>query len=808
MNYNSQDSKIRRASNAARSVWNEASTAQRHSLLESLGVPKEEQDSLVSNSWHTLNSIAQLKLTSLQFRTKSKHDSLDTSLSIVERKDSAIIPERETKVAGLANSVAQQIVAIFNEKTFNESLVNKHHIEKDFNPGWNYQDSLSRWYALGIICLTRCSMARPWSDALPDPLDLEVYDASLDSMWVSWGMPVAIRAKVDSFMKESFLEIKKSFIDWDNRDVYKVWFRRYANRLIGANPSWEIRNGGASDDLETSLRGERFLADVLVPPFIARVFMETGDAVLKVVCPAASDAGVKLQHLPADSLGLEQSEQSPCISDMGRDKGVDKALLAKADAGDRVAQSSVGEMYFSGEEVAKDYTQAAKWSRKAAEQGDAAAQTLLGLLYAIGEGVPRDYAQAASWYRKAAEQGDANAQYNLGLLYYRGNGVFQDYSQAAFWFHKAAMQGYADAQYNLGLLYANGQGETQDDAQAALWYRKAAEQGHATAQNNLGVFYANGQGVQKNHVQASYWFRMAADQGNANAQNSLGFLYYSGQIVPHDFAQGVFWYLKAAEHCDVNAQISLGFIYSTGEVVPQDFAQAGLWYRKAAEQGDAKAQYNLGLLYYRGNGVPQDYSKAASWYHKAADQGYAEAQYYIGLLCADGNGVRQDYAEAASWWRKSAEQGVAEAQANLGLLYAKGRGVSQDFANAASWFRQAAEQGHAEAQFILGSLYSEGQGVPQDFAQEAYWFRKAAEQGFAEAQLALCTLYDKGEGVQQSHAEAYFWSSLAANGTTEPGKENVVKFRDYMRSHCSQMQISNVEERLASWLSIHPKTRI
>ena len=477
MNYNSQDSKIRRASNAARSVWNEASTAQRHSLLESLGVPKEEQGSLVSNSWHTLNSIAQLKLTSLQFRTKSKHDSLDTSLSIVERKDSAIIPERETKVAGLANSVAQQIVAIFNEKTFNESLVNKHHIEKDFNPGWNYQDSLSRWYALGIICLTRCSMAKPWSDALPDPLDLEVYDASLDSMWVSWRMPVAIRAKVDSFMKESFLEIKKSFVDWDNRDVYKVWFRRYASRLIGANPAWEVRNGGASDDLETSLRGERFLTDVLVPPFIARVFMETGDAVLKVVSHTMSKAGEELQNLPAESGRLEQSEKSRCSSDMCVAEVIDKALLALADAGDIAAQNTIGQIYYIGIGVAQDYAQAAKWFRRAAEQGHVKAQNSLGdLCWAEGNGVPRDCAGAVFWKHKAAEQGNADSQLFLGMLLHAGGFLKQNDVRAAFWFRKAGEQGNADAQFFLGTLYFNGQGVQKSVAEAYFWLSLAANE--------------------------------------------------------------------------------------------------------------------------------------------------------------------------------------------------------------------------------------------------------------------------------------------------------------------------------------------
>ena len=53
--------------------------------------------------------------------------------------------------------------------------------------------------------------------------------------------------------------------------------------------------------------------------------------------------------------------------------------------------------------------------RAKAEAGDAEAQVKLGDMYYFGRGVPKDYTQAVSWYRKAAQQGYAKAQYNLGV---------------------------------------------------------------------------------------------------------------------------------------------------------------------------------------------------------------------------------------------------------------------------------------------------------------------------------------------------------------------------------------------------------
>ena len=78
----------------------------------------------------------------------------------------------------------------------------------------------------------------------------------------------------------------------------------------------------------------------------------------------------------------------------------------------------------------------------AAKIGDASAQYSLGNAYYFGEGVLKDYTQAVYWFQKAAEQGFPDAQFNLGVVYYHRNGVSQDDNQAVYWFRKAAEQGF------------------------------------------------------------------------------------------------------------------------------------------------------------------------------------------------------------------------------------------------------------------------------------------------------------------------------------------------------------------------------
>jgi hypothetical protein len=74
----------------------------------------------------------------------------------------------------------------------------------------------------------------------------------------------------------------------------------------------------------------------------------------------------------------------------------------RAEAGDVIAQNSVGVMYNDGIGVLKDNVEAAKWFRKAADQGDAAAQGNLGVMYAAGCGVPKDEAEAYAWLNLSA----------------------------------------------------------------------------------------------------------------------------------------------------------------------------------------------------------------------------------------------------------------------------------------------------------------------------------------------------------------------------------------------------------------------
>lgn len=181
----------------------------------------------------------------------------------------------------------------------------------------------------------------------------------------------------------------------------------------------------------------------------------------------------------------------------GRNAEAEKIWTPLAEAGDAVAQYSLGKLYETGANGTPDFEAAARWYALAAQQDMAAAQNNLGLMYAQGRGVPRDPSRASQLWSRSANASNPMAQYNLGLAYFRGDGVGQDQVEAAVWFHLAADAGVGEAQFALGQMHRLGLALPQDDRRALSWYERAAVRGHKDAQvqakrlKTLGVVAAS-----------------------------------------------------------------------------------------------------------------------------------------------------------------------------------------------------------------------------------------------------------------------------------------------------------------------------
>jgi TPR repeat protein len=160
-------------------------------------------------------------------------------------------------------------------------------------------------------------------------------------------------------------------------------------------------------------------------------------------------------------------------------------IQKRAALGRPVAMNRLGVAYREGLGVERNYAQAAKWFRDAAEVGYPPAMQNLATLYRDGKGVPRSDVEAIAWYRKAAAKGNPQAINAMGFMTMKGRGLPADDTAAVEWFRLGAQRGEKAAMFNLAFMLEHGRGAAKDPATAEQWYRRAAELGDQRARERL-----------------------------------------------------------------------------------------------------------------------------------------------------------------------------------------------------------------------------------------------------------------------------------------------------------------------------------
>jgi uncharacterized protein len=123
--------------------------------------------------------------------------------------------------------------------------------------------------------------------------------------------------------------------------------------------------------------------------------------------------------------------------------------------------SVIGQNFFYGISVRKNYRKAFPYLLDAAARGYVHAQNLIGYCYDLGLGVKRSKSAALFWYRQAAKFNHREALCNLALKYEKGEGVTVNHKKAFSLYKKAAQLGDAPAQCNLAIGYLEGSGRSR-----------------------------------------------------------------------------------------------------------------------------------------------------------------------------------------------------------------------------------------------------------------------------------------------------------------------------------------------------------
>lgn len=87
-----------------------------------------------------------------------------------------------------------------------------------------------------------------------------------------------------------------------------------------------------------------------------------------------------------------------------------------------------------------------------------------------------------------------------------------------------------------------------------------------------------------------------------------------------------------------------------------------------------------------------------------------------------------------------------------------------NYQEALTIFKSLADGGNTNMQVLVGNMYDYGQGVPQDDVQALQWYLMAASKGNSKGQYQAANLYFNSPNVPKNTIEAYRWASLAAKG--------------------------------------------
>lgn len=379
--------------------------------------------------------------------------------------------------------------------------------------------------------------------------------------------------------------------------------------------------------------------------------------------------------------------------------------------------------------------------KEGAEQGNPEDICKLGDCYYDGCYVEKDYKEAFSCWFRAANMGFAVAQFKMGECHFFDYGVAScDVDMAFIWYNKAAEQGHPRAMLMVAYMYENGIGVVLNQEKGVYWYQKAAKEGVVEAILNLANCYSVGRGVEKNRQMAVELWHKASALGDSIAMYNLADAYQYGNGITPDINKAIEWYEKSSELGYLSSTYRLACFYYSGEGVVQDFDRAFSYYSKVAESdGSCKdlARLHLGKCYYLGRGIDCDYVKARELFEEAARNNDLEAMYYLGEVYRLGLGVAVNenisfsyYTKVVELWREYNDGSYIDEVLALSCFYAgcfcmNGRGTSRNMVEAVKYWKIGAEHNDKECQRNLAIAYKNGNGVPCNIELANYWFNIA-----------------------------------------------------------------------------------
>ena len=535
-------------------------------------------------------------------------------------------------------------------------------------------------------------------------------------------------------------------------------------------------SNAAAEEYVTDMEYKADCGDDMAQHFLATwIYDEKRDS--KRVLDLLTEASEAGNHLAEQSLGGMYARGSFGKTDL---EAATRLYRKSAEQGNPFAMVCLGDRYMHGECVKRDAKKAIAWYERALKSGWVEAAKALAGIYASDEAMPHDYTLANKYVRMAADKGDNQARYAMFKVYWDGYGVERNVGEALMWCRLAAEDGHIAAQVALAECYEKGLGVRQDYAEALKWYEKAASCGSYHAMHMLAIRYSLGIGCEKNYGRAYYLTVTAVDKGYDEALWQMSHCFRNGYGVKQDIEKADRYLFQALDKNTATVWVACKpetaakefdsrmrwagndlvrimkvhlWLYDSG---CNDLALKSL--ERTVELGSAEGTWRLGFCAQHGLlGVAKDAVRAFGLYKQSAELGDMQGKFQLGAAYCEGVGVERDVQVGAALVREAAEHGVADAQYGYSKLLFAGLGVTKDEELAVEYLRKAAEGRNFNAAYLWGVRLMRGDLVKQDIAKGIDWLEFAGRNGvpWAWAYLGRCFMYGDAVGVDYKCAHDY-----------------------------------------------------
>jgi len=327
-----------------------------------------------------------------------------------------------------------------------------------------------------------------------------------------------------------------------------------------------------------------------------------------------------------------------------------------------------------------NFDQAISNFQQSADLGSGHAEYYLGEMYFNGFGVPRDYDKGLFHTQNAIKSNFKMANYRLAICYRDGLSVKKNKVRSDSLFKESyiplvnlANAKDPEALGCLSSMFGEGTGVKKNLIKSLSYSQKSLDCGNNHAIVYLASLYLFGEGVKTNPERAIQLLSDAVKRGDEFSMYFLGRLYINGSYVTQDFKKGLALLKNAANKKNSYAIHYLGKIYSRIYYLPvyPNYELAIKYFEETIRLNKYNAEVisDMGFIHQCGFGVKKDYKKAIEYYLKSNDMDSIKCNsnlFFIAYLkYLGGNGIQRDRTEAAHYLKRAANLGNETAKEYL-----------------------------------------------------------------------------------------------------------------------------------------------